>query len=113
MSDESTLRTVPIHRALNRPNLVMGCDREMVMFIGLISAVLIIGVFEWKAALFGLCLWMFGLFLLRRMAKADPKMRHVYLRNKTYKDHYAPRPTPFRVIRDALNNRRMANPWKR
>ena len=33
---------------------------------------------------------------MTRMAKADPKMRHVYMRHRRYKPYYAPRSTPFR-----------------
>lgn len=107
------LRAVPLHRSLNRPNLVFGCDREMVMFAGLISGTMIFFVMEWGAALTGVLLWLFAVFALRRMAKADPFMRQIYMRNRTYKSYYTPRPSPFRVINDTANKRRMGNPWKR
>ena len=107
------LRTVPIHRALNRPNLLLGCDREMIMFAGLVSGTMIIYILEWKSAVAGVFLWFISLWVLRRMAKTDPYLRQVYLRNKGYRSHYPPRPTPERVISDTANKRRMRNPWKR
>lgn len=91
-----SLRTVPIRRAGNRPNLFMGGDRELVMFSGLLSAALIFSAQEWKATLFGLLLWFAALYLLRLMGKSDPMMRKVYLRHRRYKSYYPPRSTPFR-----------------
>jgi hypothetical protein len=41
-------------------------------------------------------LWFGALFAFRLMAKADPKMRHVYLRHRRYKAYYPARSTPFR-----------------
>jgi type IV secretory pathway TrbD component len=90
------LRTLPIRRAGNRDNLFMGGDRELVMFSGLLAFALIFSAQELRAAVYGLLLWFASLYLLRLMAKADPKMRHVYLRHRRYKPYYAPRATPFR-----------------
>jgi type IV secretion system protein TrbD len=73
----------------------MGGDREMVMFSGLLSAALIFTALEWRATLFGIALWCSALFVLRLMAKADPKMRGVYMRHRTYKKYYPARSTPF------------------
>jgi len=90
------LRAIPIRRAGNRENLFMGGDREMVMFSGLLSGSLIFSAQELRATIFGIALWFSALFVLRLMAKADPKLRHVYMRHRTYKAYYAPRSTPFR-----------------
>lgn len=91
------IRTVPIRRAGNRDNLVLGGDRELVMFAGLLAGALIFSAHELKAGVFGLLLWMCALQVFRIMAKADPKMRFVYLRQRRYRPYYAPRSTPFRV----------------
>lgn len=90
------LRTVPIHRAGSRVNLFMGCDRELVLFCGVLSFALIFSAQEWHATLIGLALWFVALFLLRLMAKADPLMRFVYLRHRRYRAYYPARSTPFR-----------------
>lgn len=90
-------RTVPIRRAGNRDNLVLGGDRELVMFAGLLAGALVFSAQEFRAAVFGACLWIAALYALRIMAKADPKMRHVYLRQRRYRKYYPPRSTPFRV----------------
>jgi type IV secretory pathway TrbD component len=90
------LRTIPIRRAGNRHSLFMGGDREMVMFSGLLAGALIFSAQEWKATIFGLFLWFTSLYLLRLMAKSDPKMRPVYMRHRRYKGYYPARSTPFR-----------------
>jgi len=89
------LRTYPIHQASNRPNLFMGGDRELVMFSILLAATSIFVAMEVKSILFGIGLWIFALFALRLMAKSDPLLRRIYLRQYRYKDYYPARSTPF------------------
>lgn len=91
------IRTVPIRRAGNRDNLVLGGDREMVMFAGLLAAALIFSAQEMKAGIFGVLMWIGALQVFRVMAKSDPKMRFVYLRQRRYRPYYAARSTPFRT----------------
>lgn len=91
------LRTIPIRRAGNRPSLFMGGDRELVMFSGLLAAILVFASQDWLALFVGIVLWFASLWLLRLMAKADPKLRFVYLRQRRYKPYYPARATPFRI----------------
>ena len=92
----SSLQRTRIHRALSRPNLLMGADRELVLVTGLASIILIFVVLTWISALFGLAVWSMIVGLLRMMAKADPLMRRVYLRHITYRPHYRPTSSPWR-----------------
>jgi type IV secretory pathway TrbD component/type IV secretory pathway VirB2 component (pilin) len=46
-----------IHRALSRPNLLMGADRELVLLTGLAAVILIFVVLTWYSALFGIAIW--------------------------------------------------------
>ncbi|MBW5357141.1 conjugal transfer protein [Escherichia coli] len=86
------LRTIPIRRAASRTNLFMGGDRELVMFSILLAAVLIFTSQDWIAAGVGIGIWGGALFLLRKMAKSDPMLRHVYLRSLKYSQpYYEPR----------------------
>lgn len=66
------------------------------MFAGLLAFALIFSAQELRAAVFGLVLWFGALFVCRLMAKADPKMRSVYLRHRRYQAYYPARSTPFR-----------------
>lgn len=90
------LRGIPIHRSLTRPNLFLGGDRELVMFSGLCAFALVFAAQSYVATFYGICLWTAALFTLRLMAKADPHMRHVYLRHRLYARYYPARSTPFR-----------------
>lgn len=91
------LRAIPIRRAGNRDNLFMGGDRELVMFSGLLAFALIFSAQELRAMVVGLLLWSGALFACRIMAKADPKLRFVYLRHRRYKPYYPAHSTPFRL----------------
>jgi type IV secretory pathway TrbD component len=93
----SQLHRVRIHRALSRPNLLFGADRELVLVTGLASVILIFVVLAWFSALFGIAIWIVIVGLLRMMAEADPMMRTVYLRHIRYRPHYRPTSTPWRA----------------
>ena len=90
-----SLREIPIRRSGNRTNLFMGGDREMVMFAGLLSATLVLATQDILAMAFGVGLWFFSLKVLRMMAKSDPYMRPIYLRQRRYKSYYPARSMPF------------------
>lgn len=85
-----------IHRALSRPNLLLGADRELVLVTGLAAAILIFVVLTWYAALLGIAIWIVVVAALRMMAKADPMMRRVYARHIGYRATYRPTSTPWR-----------------
>ncbi|MGR9258342.1 conjugal transfer protein TrbD [Rhizobium leguminosarum] len=96
MVEATTLQRNPIHRALSRPNLLLGADRELVLITGLASIILIFVVLTIYSALFGATLWIVIVAALRMMAKADPLMRRVYVRHMAYKPYYRATSTPWR-----------------
>jgi type IV secretion system protein TrbD len=85
-----------IHRALSRPNLLMGADRELVLITGLAAIILIFVVLTIYSAIFGVAIWIVVVGALRMMAKADPMMRKVYARHMRYRPHYLPTSAPWR-----------------
>ncbi|SFJ42781.1 MULTISPECIES: conjugal transfer protein TrbD [Phyllobacteriaceae] len=85
-----------IHRALSRPNHLMGADRELVLLTGLATVILIFVVLTWFSALLGIAIWIGVVGALRMMAKADPMMRQVYLRHVRYQQAYRPTSSPWR-----------------
>lgn len=90
------LRTVPLHRAANRPALFLGGDREVVMMAGVVAAAL--GGTSWdvRSGAFGAVVWIVVLAGARMAAKADPLLRHVYMRSRRYdRSFYPARATPF------------------
>ena len=107
-----TLHT--FHQSLIRPNLILGCDRDLFFVSGLAAFILIIMSHNWTASFIGAFIWFSALALLQRMAKADPLMRPVYLRHRRhqalinlgppspppprrYQAYYPPRSTPYRM----------------
>ncbi len=91
----SGLRYTPFYRALHRPNLFLGGERELVMSIGVICAGLIVSSQNWPATLVGSIVWFVSLSICRMMAKIDPHLVRVYLRHLKYKNYYPPRSTPW------------------
>ncbi|TJW00061.1 MAG: conjugal transfer protein TrbD [Mesorhizobium sp.] len=85
-----------IHRALSRPNLLMGADRELVLLTGLAAVILIFVVLTVYSALFGVAVWIVIVGCLRMMAKADPLMRQVYLRHMSFQHTYRATSSPWR-----------------
>ena len=90
------LATARIHRALSRPNHLMGADRELVLLTGLATVILIFVVLTWFSVLLGIAIWIGVVGALRIMAKADPMMRQVYLRHIGYRPNYRPTSSPWR-----------------
>ncbi len=91
----SALRTTPLHRALYRPSLLLGGERELVLFTGLIAGGLIVSAMNFIATVVGLAVWFGCIGLLRAMAKFDPDLSKVYLRQLRYQAYYPPRSTPW------------------
>ena len=97
MSEGGELSRAHIHRALSRPTLLFGADRELVLLTALASVILIFVILKPIAALFGIAVWIIVVGILRMMAKADPQMRNVYLRHIRYRTYYRPTSTPWRT----------------
>ena len=91
------LRQVTLHTVGTRPLLLLGCDRELLLFSGLMSGALAFSAMTLMAAAFGAALWTVSLYVLRQIAKSDPQLRWVYVRHLRYRRYYSARSTPFRV----------------
>jgi len=95
----------PIRRSLHRHTLVLGGDRELVMFSGLGAFLTALGGFSLVSALCGLAFWLAALFWLRKWAKEDPLMRQVWLRHIRQQDLYPAKTSVF--LRAG-----QSSPWK-
>ena len=91
------LARTSIHRALSRPNLLFGADRELVLVTGLMTAILLFVVLTVASTILGLVLWLGIIALLRMMARQDPLMRRVYGRHIRYRNVYRPTSSPWRT----------------
>ncbi|CDG91747.1 conjugal transfer protein TrbD [Xenorhabdus bovienii] len=92
-------RLTPFHRALHRPQQIMGGERELMLFSMLVAGGLIVSALNLVATAIGLALWLICVHALRKMAKADPEMSKVYIRQLKYAHYYAPHSRPFRVAK--------------
>jgi len=95
MNRENTLEAIKVHSALNKSNLLLGGERELMLLVGLFSALMIFIAMTWQTFVIGIILWLILTMLLRMMAKADPLMSKIYLRHLKYKDFYMAHSSPF------------------
>lgn len=70
----------PLHRSLNRPNLLLGVDRELFLTVAFLTALLIMAVQSLLSTIAGILLWIISIALLRYAAKKDPLGRKVFMR---------------------------------
>lgn len=87
-----------IHKSLHRPNLVLGGDRELVMFSGLIAFLVGFGGFTYYSAIVGLIFWLVALRFIRRACKRDPLIRKVWLRYARQQSFYFARTSAWRIL---------------
>ena len=91
-----TLRQTKMHRALHRPQLLLGGERELVLFSALIAGGISVASLNIVSAITGSIIWLFGIYALRRMAKADPMLSKIYVRHRKYSDYYPAFSRPWR-----------------
>ena len=94
-------RLTPFHRALHRPQQIMGGERELMLFSMLIAGGLTVSALNITAMLIGGVIWLVCVYGLRKMAKADPNLSKVYLRQLRYAPYYAPFSRPYRLAKSA------------
>ncbi|HLH32096.1 MAG TPA: conjugal transfer protein TrbD [Terriglobia bacterium] len=100
-------REILIHPSLHRPRLILGADRELVIFLGLLSSILIFALVTWWSVILGIVLWLTGVSFLVAMGREDPLLRHVYLRHIKYRAFY---PAKAGV---ASSGARLPRPWSK
>jgi type IV secretion system protein VirB3 len=90
------LRQTMLYRVLYRPNLILGGERELVLFTALVCGGLAVSGMNLVSAVAGAGVWMVCLGLFRLMAKADPYMTKIYLRYLRINRYYPARSRPWR-----------------
>jgi type IV secretion system protein TrbD len=81
-------REIAIHQSANRPNLLLGADRELVLVTVMVCGGLVFSLASWWGIAVTAVLWIGAIAALQRMAKADPLLRHVLLRHIRYSAFY-------------------------
>lgn len=90
------LRKTPFHRALHRPNLIWGGEREWMIFALCITGILMLASMNPVSFIVGAIFGFVSVYSLREMAKADPLMTKVYQRHVSYRDYYPTYSRPYR-----------------
>lgn len=83
-------RRIPIHRSLNRPTLLLGGDRELVLGAGLLAGILVFSLGTWWGVVMGIAFWLVSVGILSRLGKADPIIRPVFIRHQKYQSYLPP-----------------------
>ena len=85
-------REVDVYESVNRPNLLMGCEREPILVVGMMCAMLIFALLTFWSIVLGTAAWLGAVYALRKMAKVDPIMTRVYSRHLRYAPFYPAQP---------------------
>jgi len=99
MDSPEPRRLTPFHRALHRPQQIMGGERELMLFSMLVAGGLIVSALNLVATAIGLTLWLVCVHALRKMAASDPELSKVYIRQLKYAHYYGPFSRPSRVAK--------------
>jgi len=88
MREPESPREIPIHQSANRPNQLLGGERESVIVAGMVAVLMIFSLGNWVGAVTGMLFWFAAIAALQRMGKADPLLRSVYFRHIRYRAFY-------------------------
>jgi type IV secretory pathway TrbD component len=90
-----SLRRTPFYRVLHRPRLFLGGEREPTMMMAIVAAGLAVSGQNLVTLIVAAILWFGCIGVFRQVAKADPQMSRVYMRQLKYRGYYAPRSRPY------------------
>ncbi len=92
------MRNVTIHQSLLRDDLVLGGERDPVLYAGVLAVIIFVNGMSLSGTGLALAVWLASLTALRRMAKADPMMSRVWLRHIRQQRYYPAHSSPW--VRD-------------
>ncbi len=91
-------RRALIHQSLHRQNLVLGAERELAMSSALIALLVGVGGMTVISGIAAFVFWLAAIFVLRRMARADPLMSKVWMRHVKQQDLYSAKASRWRPL---------------
>jgi type IV secretion system protein TrbD len=100
MAESEQMPLTPIHESLNRPILLLGGERQLVLMLMVIAGVFIISLANIWCAVLGISLWLVGQWALSKAAAYDPQLSKTGPRSLRYRAYYPPSATPFAVNRE-------------
>lgn len=87
--------SIPLHRSLTRPILMLGAEREFVLMLAVLAGIFIFSLAKLWAAVIGVALWLVGMFFLTRAGRYDPQLSKTGIRSLRYRKFYPADATPF------------------
>jgi type IV secretory pathway TrbD component len=99
-----SLRRTPFFRVLHRPRLFLGGEREPTMMMAIVAAGLAVSGQNVVTLIVAAVLWFGCIGVFRQVAKSDPQMSRVYMRQLKYRGYYAPRSRPYRDAEKSSRN---------
>ena len=91
-----SLRRTAFFRVLHRPRLFLGGEREPTLMMAIVAAGLAVSGQNLVTLVVAAVLWFGCIGIFRQVAKTDPQMSRVYLRQLRYRGYYPPRSRPYR-----------------
>jgi type IV secretion system protein VirB3 len=91
--DEDTVVETMVHRSLTRPDLLIGCERAPVVFLGAVAFAFAMILQKPLTMVAAVVIVALGIPMLRHFAKRDPQMYRVYTRHFMYQDEYSIHPS--------------------
>jgi len=88
MESEDRPREVVIHQSANRPNQILGGDRELVLIAMLAAVSLAFSLASWWGIGLSVGFWVGAVAVLQRIGRADPMLRQIYIRHMRYREFY-------------------------
>jgi type IV secretory pathway TrbD component len=82
-------RQIPIHDALVQPMLMIGAERDLVVFMTILLAMLVFACATWICTVVALICWVAAIVVLQRLARVDSQFSRVYLRHLKYRSRYS------------------------
>jgi type IV secretory pathway TrbD component len=89
-------RKIPIFKSLNDRNLILGCERELILSVALFSVALVLVGQSLATFIIGPVIWTISLFFLRKMAVSDPDLSKIFVRHVRQQVFYSAKSKPWR-----------------
>lgn len=86
--------SIPLHRSLTRPMLMLGGEREFVLMLAVLAGIFIFSLAQLWAAIAGVAIWLVGMFFLARAGRYDPQLSKTGIRSLRYRKFYTSDATP-------------------
>jgi type IV secretory pathway TrbD component len=81
MQTTDSPREIVIHKSANRPNQILGGDRELVLIAILTAISFAFSLGSWWGVGLSVAFWVGAVAVLQRMGKVDPLLRQINIRH--------------------------------